>query len=249
MNGYVYLVGAGPGDPGLLTVRGREVLEQCDVLVYDNLVLEAVINLVPASARRIYVGKEAGHHTFPQEEISALLVREARAGNRVVRLKGGDPFIFGRGSEECELLRANQIPFEVIPGVSATSAVPAYAGIPLTARNMATSFHVVTGHEHADKERNTVNWQAMARLDGTLVIFMGVTTLGSITEALIRYGRDPQTPAAAIRWGTTDQQKTLTATLATLADVVEQAQLRPPALIVIGNVVALRETLQWFQES
>jgi len=246
-NGYVVLVGAGPGDPGLLTLKGREALRQCDVVVYDHLVSEALLDFAPATARRIYVGKKAGKHTMSQEAINALLVQEARAGNRVVRLKGGDPFVFGRGGEECLALREQGIRFEVIPGVSAFSAVPAYAGIPLTFRDRSSVFLAVTGHEHESKDAPEVDWASVAQIQGTLIIYMGVLRIREIFSNLIRHGRAADTPAAVIRWGTCPQQETLVGTLATLPDRVEQLNLRPPGLIVVGEVVRLREQLKWFE--
>ncbi|MBI1388589.1 MAG: uroporphyrinogen-III C-methyltransferase [bacterium] len=243
----VILIGAGPGDPGLLTLRGRDALLGADVVVYDNLVSEEIVALAPPAAERIYVGKMAGKHTMPQEAINELLVREARSGRRVVRLKGGDPFVFGRGAEECVYLRDNGVEFEIVPGVSAAAAVPAYAGIPLTHRELAASFHVITGHEHACKDETSIDWRAVAGLEGTLVIFMGVTTLRSIADALIRHGRSSETPVAAIRWGTVPEQRTLTAPLRSIADEAERAGLRPPGLIVVGEVVRLREQLNWFE--
>ncbi len=246
-HGRVYLVGAGPGDPGLLTVRGLELLRRAEVVVYDHLVSREILDLAPPQARRIYVGKISGKHTCPQEEINTLLLDEARQGYQVVRLKGGDPFIFGRGGEECLFLYDHGIPFEVVPGVSAVSAVPAYAGIPLTSRDYSTAFVAVTGHEHNHKEKPQVDWATIARLDATLVVFMGILSIRSICDELLRHGRPPETPAAVIRWGTTAEQETLTGTLAAIADQVEQNRLRPPGLIVIGEVVRLREKLNWFE--
>ncbi|MFB3785796.1 MAG: uroporphyrinogen-III C-methyltransferase [bacterium] len=246
-NGRVYLVGAGPGDPGLLTVRGLELLRRAEVVVYDHLVSREILDLAPPQARRVYVGKISGKHTCPQEEINTLLLDEARQGYQVVRLKGGDPFIFGRGGEECLFLYDHGIPFEVVPGVSAVSAVPAYAGIPLTSRDYSTAFVAVTGHEHNQKEKLQVDWATIARMDATLVVFMGILSIRSICDELRRHGRPPETPAAVIRWGTTTEQETITGTLSTIADQVEQSRLRPPGLIVIGEVVRLREKLNWFE--
>jgi len=245
--GRVYLVGAGPGDPGLLTVRGSELLRQAEVIVYDHLVSREILDLASPQARRIYVGKIAGKHTFTQDEINSLLLEEARRSALVIRLKGGDPFIFGRGGEECAFLREHGVEFEVVPGVSAVSAVPAYAGIPLTCRDHSTAFVAVTGHEHTGKERSQTDWSLLARLDATLVVFMGILSLRPICEELMQHGRPPETPVAVIRWGTTPEQETLTGTLETIADQVEQRQLRPPGLIVIGKVVRLRDKLAWFE--
>ncbi len=245
--GKVILVGAGPGDPGLITVRGREILQHADVVVFDHLVAKELVDLAPAAARRIYVGKKVGKHTLRQDEINELLLQEAKAGAAVVRLKGGDPFIFGRGAEECEYLRQGGVEFEVVPGISAAAAVPAYAGIPVTCRHLSASFIAVTGHEDASKEESAVNWPAIAKIQDTLVIFMGVLKLRKITATLIQHGRAPDTPTAVIRWGTYAHQRTLTGTLGDIAAKVERAHLRPPALIVIGDAVRLRDRLNWFE--
>ncbi|RJP33636.1 MAG: uroporphyrinogen-III C-methyltransferase [Candidatus Omnitrophota bacterium] len=247
LKGRVVLVGAGPGDPGLITVRGKEAIQHADVIVFDHLVANELVDLAPASARRVYVGKKAGKHTLTQDRINELLVEEARKGNAVIRLKGGDPFIFGRGGEECLFLREHDVEFSVVPGISAAAAVPAYAGIPVTCRDISTAFVAVTGHEHASKEQATVNWEEFARISGTLIIFMGVIRIRDITSELIKYGRSPQTPVAVIRWGTYVWQKTFTGELGRIADEVERLHLRPPALIVVGEVVRLREQLNWFE--
>lgn len=248
LKGTVALVGAGPGDPGLLTVKGYHYIQQADALVYDHLVAEELLAEAPVEAERIYAGKVAGKHIKSQDEINWLLVELARQNKRVVRLKGGDPFIFGRGAEECMVLRQHGIPFEIVPGVSAVAAVPAYAGIPITARDISPAFLAVTGHEHACKEKPDVDWASIAQVKTTLVIFMGVLSLGSITQELIRHGRSPQTPVAVIRWGTVPgRQQTLVASLATIADRVAEEAFRPPALIVIGDVVKYREHLHWFE--
>lgn len=247
--GWVYLVGAGPGDPGLMTVKGLELTSQADTIVYDHLVTEEIRALFPARAKLYYVGKKAGKHTVEQDGIQRILVEEAKKGNAVVRLKGGDPFIFGRGGEECVALAEAGVRFEVVPGVSAAAAVPAYAGIPLTYRNLSTHFVVATGHESASKQTPDVDWQAVAKLGGTLVIFMGMLKLRHIADQLIRYGRDPSTPAAAIRWGATPMQQTAEGRLDTIADITEGVGMRPPALIVIGEVAALRGKIRWFGEN
>ena len=245
--GRVILVGAGPGDPGLITVRGRDAIKRADVVVFDHLVCKELVDIAPANAKHIYVGKKVGKHTLKQEEINELLVHEARQGHSVVRLKGGDPFIFGRGAEECELLRDNGIEFEIVPGVSAAAAVPAYAGIPITCRDYSTSFIAVTGHEHACKEKSDVDWASIARVNGTLVIFMGVLNIERIANELMKNGKSPETPTAVIRWGTYSYQKTIIGSLSTIADQVKSANLRPPALIVVGEVVRFRESLNWFE--
>ncbi len=243
----VYLVGAGPGDPGLITRRGIECLAAADVVVYDHLAAPELLRHAPAGAEKIYVGKQAGDHTLAQAEINRLLVERARAGKTVVRLKGGDPFVFGRGGEEAEALAEAGIAFEVVPGVTSAVAAPAYAGIPLSHRRLTATIAFVTGHEDPAKPESGIDWAALARGIGTLVFFMGVKTLPAIASALIGHGRDPQTPAAVVRWGTTPRQRTVTGTLADIAERARQAGVRPPALVVIGEVVRLRERLNWFE--
>ncbi|MEW6235042.1 MAG: uroporphyrinogen-III C-methyltransferase [Candidatus Omnitrophota bacterium] len=247
LKGKVFLVGAGPGDPGLITVRGRDLIQRADAIVYDHLAAPELLDYAPAKARRLYVGKKAGKHTASQDEINEILVREAKAGNAVVRLKGGDPFVFGRGAEECVYLRQCGVEFEVVPGVSAAAAVPAYAGIPVTCRDLSVSFTAITGHECESKGGAQVDWADVARLKGAIVIFMGVLNLRKIAAELVRGGKPASTPAAVIRWGTCTYQKTVTGTLETIADRVERAGLRPPALVVVGEVVRMRETLNWFE--
>jgi uroporphyrinogen III methyltransferase/synthase len=247
MSGRVYLVGAGPGDPGLLTLRGRELLAQADAVVYDYLVSPRLLDHAPDRAERIYVGKRAAAHTLSQEGINQLLIDKARAGKTVVRLKGGDPFIFGRGGEEALALVEAGIEWEVVPGVTSGAAGPAYAGIPVTHRDLASSVGFVTGHEGEHKESSVLDWKALAAWEGTLVFYMGVGNLRHICAALIEAGRAADTPAAVVRWGTLPRQRTVAGALAALPDLVEQAGLRPPALIVIGKVVALREKLAWFE--
>jgi uroporphyrinogen III methyltransferase/synthase len=239
----VILVGAGPGDPGLLTLRGREVLEEADVVVYDRLVNEALLELAPPEARRIFAGKTRGDHTMPQGAINAVLIHHARHGRRVVRLKGGDPFVFGRGGEEAEALAAAGIPFEIVPGVSAAVAVPAYAGIPLTHRRLSSSFAVVTGHEDPDKARPPVDWAKLATAVDTIVVLMGQSRLGTIAQTLIRHGRAPETPVALISAGTTGTQTVVVESLAEAGAVART--LDAPLLVVIGEVVRLRERLDW----
>jgi len=246
--GTVYLVGAGPGDPGLLTVKARALLESCDTVVYDYLVNPAVLGFVQSSADRIYVGKVGGGRHTPQHQINQLLIHHARAAKRVVRLKGGDPFLFGRGAEEAEALVGAGVPFEVVPGISSALAVPAYAGIPLTHRGMSSSVAVLTGARGGDGEfeRGNVAHQATAE---TVVVLMGVSHLREIAEELMNSGRAVETPAAVIRWGTYNGQETLTGTLGTIADEAERAGMRAPAVIIIGEVVRLRERLNWFEEN
>ena len=243
--GTVYLIGAGPGDPGLLTLKGQRCLAAADVVVYDYLANDALLVHARPDAARIYVGKRGGDHTLPQDQITALLVEQARAGKIVARLKGGDPFIFGRGGEEAEELRAAGIPFEVVPGVTSAIAAPAYAGIPLTHRDFTSSVAFITGHEDPDKPRSDIAWDKLATGVGTLVFLMGVGNLPEIVTQLTRHGRSPETPVALIRWGTRADQQTVTGTLHDIVDRVAAAGLKPPAVIVVGEVVALREKLRW----
>ena len=237
----VYLVGAGPGDPALLTLRGAEVLARADVVVYDRLSVASLLDLAPANAERISVGKQPGGPRTSQEDINALLVARGQAGQQVVRLKGGDPFVFARGGEEAAALAAAGVAFEVVPGITSAVAVPAYAGIPVTMRYSSTSFTVVTGHEDPAKGEGSVNWEAVAALGGTVVVLMGAARCRSICDRLIAAGTASDTPAAAVQWGTRPQQRTLRATVATLADLDPQ----PPATIVIGEVAAA--DLAWFE--
>ena len=241
--GKVYLVGAGPGDPGLLTVRGLQLLQHAQVIVYDQLVNPLLLEEAAAAAIRIYVGKQAGRHCIAQEEINRLLIDHSRLGYEVVRLKGGDPFVFGRGGEEAEALADAGIPFEVVPGVSSAVAVPAYAGIPVTHRKLASSFAVVTGHE-TPKAKAAVDWSKLASAVDTLVILMGLKNLPGITAQLLAHGLSRETPVAVVRWGTTNEQETVTGTL---ADIVEKtAHVKSPVVIVVGRVVDIRARLDWF---
>jgi uroporphyrinogen III methyltransferase/synthase len=238
----VHLVGAGPGDPGLLTVRALEVLQRADVVVYDRLSQESLLDLAPAGAERIDVGKAPGHVRLPQEGINALLVERGRRGETVVRLKGGDPFVFARGGEEAAALAEAGVPFEVVPGITSAIAVPAYAGIPVTLRHSSTSVTIVTGHEEPGAgEDGTVDWRAVARVGGTIVILMGVARIGRIAAALMAAGRPPDTPVAAVQWGTRPEQRTVRATLATIGD----HELGTPSTIVVGEVAA--RDLAWFE--
>lgn len=236
----VFLVGAGPGDPGLLTVRGAEVLARADVVVYDRLSIASLLDLAPASAERISVGKRPGRPSMAQEDICALLVERGRTGQTVVRLKGGDVFVFARGGEEAEALLGADVPFEIVPGITSALAVPAYAGIPATMRHSSTSFTVVTGHEDPNTAEQ-VDWDAVAHVGGTIIILMGVARWPEIATRLIGAGLDPTTPAAAVRWGTRPEQTTVRATVATLAD----EELESPSTIVVGAVAALN--LSWFE--
>lgn len=255
--GIVFLVGAGSGDPGLLTVRGMRLLERADVVVYDYLANPQLLEYCP-QAKAIYVGKKAASHTATQEQINALLVEQARQGHRVVRLKGGDPFVFGRGGEECEALAAAKIPFEVVPGVTAAIAAPAYAGIPVTHRDFNSSFTVITGHEKEEECRDPeaksrapgagsdIDWSVIAKLPA-MAFYMGVKALPNICRNLIEHGMDPQTPAATIRWGTTTRQQTVAGTIADLPAKVEAAKLAAPAITIVGKVVSLRPIMNWFE--
>ena len=247
MSGRVYLVGAGPGDPGLMTVRGLEILRAAEVVVYDRLVNPVLLEEAPATARLVYAGKRVGAHCLPQAELNALLIAEARGGRRVVRLKGGDPFVFGRGGEEALALAAAGIDFEIVPGVTAAIAVPAYAGIPVTHRGLASSFAVVTGHEDPDKRRTEVDWARLATSVDTLVVLMGARSLPRIVTELIAGGRAPATPVALIRQGTTDAQETVVGTLGDIVARAAAAWLEPPVLAIIGDVVRLRDRLEWFE--
>jgi uroporphyrin-III C-methyltransferase len=237
--GKVYLVGAGPGDPGLLTVRGKTLIEHCDAVVYDALVSPEILALINPAAERYYAGKRPGRHSLAQEEIAALLVTLAGRRAAVVRLKGGDPYIFGRGGEEVAVLRAHGIAVEVIPGITAGIAAPAYAGIPLTHRDLSASVAFVTGHEAQETYRPQIDWENLARGAQTLVVYMGVLQIETIVSQVLAAGRPPETPVALIRWGTTPRQEVLTGTLATITQRVHAHRFEPPAVIVIGEVVRL----------
>lgn len=243
--GKVYIIGAGPGDAGLMTLKGVECLKEADVVIYDYLVSKDLLRYAPNNARFIYAGKQGGAHTLSQGQINDLLVQEARAGNIVARLKGGDPFIFGRGGEEAEKLHENKIPFEIIPGVTSAIAVPAYAGIPLTHRGLTSTVAFVTGHEDPTKEKSDIDWRALARI-GTLVFLMGVKNIEQIVRELQDNGRSSETPAALIRWGTTPGQEILEGSLSGIARLAKEKKFAPPAILVVGEVVALRDTLRWF---
>ncbi|MDP9727092.1 uroporphyrinogen-III C-methyltransferase [Alicyclobacillus tolerans] len=247
MAGMVYLIGAGPGDPGLLTLKAKECLERSEVVIYDRLVSPEIMAFVPNHVERIYVGKEAHHHTLPQTEIETLLVEKALQGLTVSRLKGGDPFVYGRGGEEAEFLVDQGIPFEIVPGISSVIAVPAYAGIPLTHRTLSAGFHVLTGHECLYSSGTP--WDAVALSGQTMVILMGMGHLQEIVQKLIDCGRHPETPVAIIQWGTTIKQQVVSGTLENICLLVEEARLQAPAVIVVGDVVRMREKLQWFQPS
>ncbi len=246
--GKVYLAGAGPGDPGLLTLKAVECLSMAGVVVYDQLVDRHVLDFAQAQAELIYAGKSGARHALEQDQINALLIQKARNGNVVVRLKGGDPLVLGRGGEEADALRKARIPFEIIPGVTSAVAVPAYAGIPVTHRGIASSFAVITGHEDPSKKQSSLNWDKLATGVDTLVFLMGMNNLKYITSQLVKHGRKPGTPVAVIRNGTLPSQVTVTGTLDDIAVKVNKLGLKPPAVIVIGDVVKLREKLHWYDQ-
>ncbi|MCL1790973.1 MAG: uroporphyrinogen-III C-methyltransferase [Peptococcaceae bacterium] len=246
--GVVYLVGAGPGDPGLLTVKGLSCIQRADVLVYDRLVASKILTYAPTRAEMIYVGKSPDHHALPQEEINLLLVEKALEGKCVVRLKGGDPFLFGRGGEEAECLLEHGVSFEVVPGITSALAVPAYAGIPVTHRDYTSAVCIVTGNEDPLKEDSSLDWSKIALSANTLVFLMGMANLGTICIRLIENGRAPQTPVALIRWGTRPEQRTLVGTLATIETYARSTNFANPAVIVVGDVVNLRTKLSWIEK-
>ena len=246
--GLVYLVGAGPGDAELITMKAVRCLREAEVVVYDRLADPRILNYAPPDAEKIYVGKASSQHTMRQGDINQLLVRLAQAGKRVVRLKGGDPYVFGRGGEEVlALVEAGQA-FEVVPGITSAVAVPSYAGIPVTHRGVAASFAVVTGHEDPDKTESSHNWKQLATAVDTLIFLMGVENLPYITKQLMENGRSGETPAAVIRWGTKPEQRTLVTTLANAVEDVKKAGLTPPAIFLVGDVVRLRDSLSWFEK-
>lgn len=247
--GKVYLVGAGPGDPGLITLRGKYLLERAEVVVYDYLANQRLLKYVPAEAQLVYAGKRGGvEHSHTQAEINQMLIDFARQGKMVVRLKGGDPFIFGRGGEEVEELAHHGIAFEVVPGVTSATAAATYAGIPITHRGYTTSVAFLTGHESPDKPTSTIDWSKIATGIGTIVIYMGIKNLPHIVKNLIDNGRSSETPVAVVRWASTPEQQSVVGTLATIVDVVRDTGIKPPALIVIGEVVNLRQTIDWFEK-
>ena len=246
--GLVWLVGAGPGDPGLITVKGMRCIAEADVVIYDVLANPVLLDRARPGCELLFAGKQAGRHSMKQEEISALIAEKALEGKRVCRLKGGDPFVFGRGGEEALHLRAKGVPFEVVPGVTSAVAVPAYAGIPVTHRGAAVSFRVITGHEAPGKPESDHNWDEIAATEGTLVFLMGVRNLPLICERLIAGGRKPETPAAIIERGTGPAQRTVLATLADIVPRMEEAGIKPPAITVVGEVAALSRDLGWFEQ-
>lgn len=245
--GKVWLVGAGPGDIGLFTVKGMEVLNNADVVVYDSLVGMSILSKIPADVEAVNVGKRASNHTMPQSEINSLLVRKAKEGHKVVRLKGGDPFLFGRGGEEVELLQKENIPFEIVPGVTSPIAVPAYNGIPVTHRDLCSSVHIITGHKKQG-DKCDIDFKALVDTEGTLVFLMGVGALKDICDSLIKAGMDNDMPAAILQKGTTAGQKRIVATVSTLYDEVQKQGIETPAIIVVGKVCSLSEEFAWYEK-
>lgn len=245
--GRVWLAGAGPGDEGLLTLKTKQKMEEADVIVYDALISAEILSLIPDGKEWINVGKRSGHHSVPQEEINEILVRKAKQGKKVLRLKGGDPFVFGRGAEEAEMLRQEGIPFEIIPGVTSASAVPAYAGIPITYRDFASSFHVITGHAKQGKKME-IAYDALVKLDGTLVFLMGISAMEEICQGLIEAGMDKNMPAAVLEKGTTARQRTLVSTVGNLKRDAEQFGVQTPAIILIGRVCGLAKQFAWGEQ-
>ncbi|MDF2927615.1 MAG: HemD protein [Paenibacillaceae bacterium] len=246
--GTVYLIGAGPGDPKLITVRGAECIGRADAVVYDRLASPRLLRYMKPGAEKIYVGKLPDRHTLRQEEINELLVDLALQGKTVARLKGGDPSIFGRVGEEAELLAKTGVPFEIVPGITSAIAVPAYAGIPVTHRDFTSSLAIITGHEDPAKTESSHDWSKLATATGTSIFLMGVANLGYIRDQLVAHGRSPQTPVALIRWGTRVEQETLTGTLETIVEQVEAAEFQSPAIIIVGEVVKLRDSLSWYEK-
>jgi uroporphyrinogen-III synthase (EC 4.2.1.75)/uroporphyrinogen-III C-methyltransferase (EC 2.1.1.107) len=246
--GFVYLVGAGPGDPKLITVKGSECIAKAEVLVYDRLASRRLLSLAKEDCELIYVGKSPDRHTLRQEEINQVLVQKGKEGKIVTRLKGGDPFVFGRGGEEALALIDAGIPFEIVPGVTSAIAVPAYAGIPVTHRELTSSFTVITGHEDPAKNSSAIDWEHLGPVDGTLVFLMGMENLELIAQKLIENGKNPETPVGIIQWGTRSEQRTLVGKLHNIAQLVKEQGFTNPSIIIVGQVVSLREKLKWFEQ-
>ncbi|QAT44076.1 uroporphyrinogen-III C-methyltransferase [Aminipila luticellarii] len=245
--GKVWLIGAGPGDAGLFTIKGKKVLDQAEVVVYDKLVGQGVLGMIPAQAKLIFVGKVSGHHPIPQHEINEILLREAQAGKRVVRLKGGDPFVFGRGGEELELLRQHQIPFEIVPGITSAVSVPAYNGIPVTHRDFVSSLHIITGHTKK-KDEAEIDYEALVRLGGTFVFLMGITAMPKICRGLLKAGIEKDMPAAVLERGTSAHQRRVVSDVSHLAEDAEKAGIQTPAIIIVGKVCALEKDFHWAED-
>ncbi|MEW6418758.1 MAG: uroporphyrinogen-III C-methyltransferase [Nitrospirota bacterium] len=248
MKGKVYLVGAGPGDIGLLTVKGLRCLQKAEVVIYDFHLNAQVLNYINHDAEFIYAGKRGGRHTMTQEEINDILVQKAKEGKTICRLKGGDPFVFGRGGEEAEVLSREGIEFEVVPGVSSSVAAPAYAGIPLTHRLYSSSFAVIPGYEDTTKKESSIDWSKLSTGVGTLVFLMAIKNIDMITQKLIENGRSPDTPVAVIRWGTRPDQRTIVGTLKEIGGIIKEKEIKPPATMVVGDVVKLRDSLKWYEK-
>lgn len=248
VHGKVYLVGAGPGDPKLLTLRAAELLAKADVVIYDRLVGQSILKLAPKTARKIYVGKRSGKHEVPQDKINELLVSAAHEGKVIVRLKGGDPFLFGRGGEEAEILVENKIDFEMVPGITSAIATPEYAGIPLTHRDYASAVAIVTGHRAGDSGK-PIKWDKLASAVDTIVILMGMESLEAIVKKLLDGGLDPNRPVAVVEQGTTKAQRTIMGKLNTIVDEATKNKVKPPAVIVIGEVTELGRKLAWFKKT
>ena len=247
MTGKVWLVGAGPGDPGLLTVKAVEIIKDADLIVYDALIGDSIFSLFPKEAEYISVGKRSGNHTMPQEQIDVLLLEEAQKGKKVVRLKGGDPFLFGRGGEELELLVEHEVPYEIVPGITSPIAVPAYNGIPVTHRDFTSSLHIITGHRRKGSDED-IDFDALVRTEGTLVFLMGIARLSFICGGLLAAGMDPDIPAAVLQQGTTAGQKRIVATVGTLADEVARQGVETPAIIIVGKVCSLADDFAWYEK-
>ncbi|HWO95195.1 MAG TPA: uroporphyrinogen-III C-methyltransferase [Bacillus sp. (in: firmicutes)] len=245
--GKVYLVGAGPGDPDLITVKGLKCIQEADVILYDRLINNELLQHAKKEADLIYCGKLPNYHTLKQETINSFLVKFAKKGKVVTRLKGGDPFVFGRGGEEAEILAKNNIPFEVVPGITSGIAAPAYAGIPVTHREHGASFAIVTGHRK-ENEADDIQWEHLVKGVDTLAVYMGVSNLPHICEQLIKHGKSRETPVALVHWGTYKEQRTITGTLGTIIDIVREERVENPSMIIVGEVVKLREKLRWFEE-
>lgn len=245
MKGKVYLVGSGPGDPELITVKAQRLLREADVLLYDRLVTPEILENVPDSCEKVYVGKHPGEAGATQERIHELMIKYAKKGGTIVRLKGGDPFLFGRGGEEALLLKEAGIEYEIVPGITSAIAVPAYAGIPVTQRHVASSVAFITGHEASTKRVGTVDWEGLANSVDTIVVLMGIRNMAAIMERLVKGGRDPDTPVAVIEKGTTKDQRTIQGTIKNIHEKTVEAGIKPPAITIIGNVVNLRKELRW----
>ncbi|MGP4079424.1 uroporphyrinogen-III C-methyltransferase [Pseudalkalibacillus sp. R45] len=245
--GKVYLVGAGPGDPGLITVKGMKCIEEADVILYDRLINKELLNYAKEDAELIYCGKLPDYHLMKQETINHFLVKNGLKGKTVTRLKGGDPFVYGRGGEEAEALAKHGLEFEIVPGITSGIAAPAYAGIPVTHREHSSTFAFVTGHRRKDKEEDDLRWESLAKGIDTLAIYMGVKNLPYICAQLTKHGRPSETPVALVHWGTIGEQQTVTGTLDTIVDVVERNEIKNPSMIIVGEVVRLRDKLNWFE--